>query len=500
MQHDDSTQTVSRLSTVIDSVPTAIVMVNNQGNIVLVNTQTETLFRYNRSQLISEPVELLIPHRFRLHHPDLRQGFFDDPSARPMGSGRDLYGMRRDGTEFPIEIGLSPIRTESGLFVVSAIVDITERKRLEARFRATVESAPTAMVMIDPAGTIVLVNSETSQLFGYREDELINQKVETLVPTHLRDRHPKLRTRYFASPESRRMGGGRDLYGLRKDGTEFPVEIGLNPVRSDEGQFVLAAVVDLTERKRTEEQLRKANEALELSNLELQQFAYIASHDLQTPLRSVSGFAQCLQTDFRDKLGASGNEYIDRIVSSTQRMQSLINDLLSFSRIESRARPFSAVDLNEAYEDALAMLDASIQDAEATITKDNLPTVAGDRSQITQLLLNIIGNGLKYHHIERAAEVSVRSEKTDKGWLVSISDNGIGFDQKYADQIFEIFRRLHNHSAYPGTGIGLAVCRRIVHRHGGRIWVKSEPGSGSTFYFTLNESLQNLRQPGPDHA
>jgi PAS domain S-box-containing protein len=474
----------TNLTSVINSVPIAIVMVDANGQIVLVNKQTELLFRYSSEQLLGEQVELLVPYRFRSGHPEMRNSYFRNPIARPMGMGRDLFGLRRDGTEFPIEIGLSPIHTNDGLFIVSAIVDITERKRLEARFRATVESAPTAMIMVDPAGTMVLVNRETAKIFGYNQEELLGAKVETLIPDRFRSNHPQLRTDYFADPEARPMGKGRDLYGLRKDGTEFPVEIGLNPLRTDEGAFILAAILDLTTRKKAEEQLRRSNEALEVSNLELQQFAYIASHDLQTPLRAIGGYAEFLKRDYQGKLGEDADNYLIRIVDGVQRMHTLVNDLLSYSRVESQSRPFTDVSLQDSFEDARLMLEASINEVGCEVTCGSLPTVSGDRAQLAQLLQNLIGNAVKYHANE-SPRVRVSAELQDERWLVSVNDNGIGIPVNQRERIFEIFKRLHSQEAYPGTGIGLAVCRRIVHRHGGKIWAESEPGQGSTFYFTL---------------
>jgi PAS domain S-box-containing protein len=370
------------------------------------------------------------------------------------------------------------------LFIVSAIVDITERKRLEARFRATVESAPTAMIMVDTVGAMILVNAETERLFAYQLGELLNQKVEVLLPERFRGAHPQMRAQFFSQPQARRMGEGRDLFGRRKDGTEFPIEIGLNPLRNDEGAFVLAAIVDLTERKRTEEQLRKSNEALEESNLELRQFAFVASHDLQTPLRSISGFAQCLTEDYRGKLDIKADEYLGRIVKSVSRMQTLVDDLLSYSRVESRSQPFSDVSLEEVCQDALTVLEGSIRDVGCRISMGKLPNVRGDRTQLMQLMQNLIGNAVKYH-AEKDPEVHIDARREADRWLISVRDNGIGIPANQLERVFEIFTRLHNQQSYPGTGIGLAVCRRIVLRQGGKIWVESEPGKGSTFFFTL---------------
>ncbi|MEK7321931.1 MAG: PAS domain S-box protein [Pseudomonadota bacterium] len=506
--------TIARLTAIIELAPMAIVMIDNQGRILLMNKEAEVLFGYRRDELLGRPVELLIPLEFQAGHPALRRNFFTNPRPRRMGAGRDLFGLRKDGSKFPVEIGLNPIETEDSLFVLSAIVDITERKRLENLFRATVESAPTAMVMIDKGGSIVIVNAETEKLFGYSRSELLGRHVEELIPERFRMAHPQMRTRFFAAPEARRMGIGRDLFGLRKDGSEFPVEIGLNPIETEEGLFVLSAIVDITERKRLEtalrqtnelleqrvqqrtveltaqaEKLRRSNEALERSNIELQQFAYIASHDLQSPLRSISGFVQLLRAEYTGRLDAQADDWIARTVQSIQLMHTLIQDLLAYSRIESLARPLKRLRFRDIFNDAVSLLDAAITEAGAQVTCDELPVVIGDRSQLVQLLHNLIGNALKYHGAD-APRVHVSAEHRGNDWVFSVSDNGVGIEPQYYEKIFEIFQRLHNQQEYPGTGIGLAVCRRVVHRHGGKIWVESVRCQGSQFYFTLPERTE----------
>jgi PAS domain S-box-containing protein len=246
------TRMEARFRQVVESAPNAMVMIDRGGNIQLVNAETERLFGYSRAELFGQKVEMLVPERFRVRHPGLRLSFFASPNARAMGAGRDLFGLKKDGSEVPVEIGLNPIDTDEGTLVLAAIVDITARKRMEARFRQVVESAPNAMVMIDRTGTIQLVNAETERLFGYTRAELLGQKVEMLVPDRFRASHPSLRLSFFASPNARAMGAGRDLYGLKKDGSEVPVEIGLNPIDTDEGTMVLAAIVDITTRARLE--------------------------------------------------------------------------------------------------------------------------------------------------------------------------------------------------------------------------------------------------------
>ncbi|HEY4210784.1 MAG TPA: PAS domain S-box protein [Steroidobacteraceae bacterium] len=250
-----------RFRQVVESAPNAMVMINQTGNIEMVNAQAERVFGYERKELLGQPIELLVPKRFRSAHPELRGSFFTRPVSRPMGAGRDLFGLKKDGSEFPIEIGLNPIETDEGPMVLSAIVDISSRKRLEERFRQVVESAPNAMVMISSSGRIEMVNAQAERVFGYERKEMLGAPIEILVPARFRRAHPELRGSFFGDPVSRPMGVGRDLYGLKKDGTEFPIEIGLNPIETDEGPMVLSAIVDISSRKRLEERFRQVVES-----------------------------------------------------------------------------------------------------------------------------------------------------------------------------------------------------------------------------------------------
>jgi PAS domain S-box-containing protein len=251
-----------RFRLVVEASPSAMIMVNQTGSITLVNKRTEELFGYRREQLLGEPIEMLVPERFRMAHPDHRTGFFASPSARAMGAGRDLYGRRNDGSEMPIEIGLNPIHTDEGAFVLASIIDITERKRAEERFGQVIEGAPNGMVMVDRTGKIVLVNAQIEKSFGYRREELLGQRIEMLVPQRFRSNHSDYRSGFLVEPTTRSMGSGRDLYGLRKNGSEFPVEIGLNPLETEQGLMVLGTIVDISERKRSEDVLRKSEERL----------------------------------------------------------------------------------------------------------------------------------------------------------------------------------------------------------------------------------------------
>ena len=237
-----------RLRLVIEATPNAMVMVDVQGNVVLVNSQTEHLFGYDRAELLDMRVEQLIPERFRRRHKGYRNTFLAAPDTRTMGAGRDLYGLRKDGTEVPIEIGLNPLETDDGAFVLASIIDITERKRSEERLLHVVEAAPNAMIMVNEDGQIVLVNSQTERSFGYAREELLTMRVEDLLPDRFRPNHEGFRNGFFSKPDRREMGVGRELFGRRKDGTEIPIEIGLNPIQVLDENFVLASIIDITER------------------------------------------------------------------------------------------------------------------------------------------------------------------------------------------------------------------------------------------------------------
>jgi light-regulated signal transduction histidine kinase (bacteriophytochrome) len=295
----------------------------------------------------------------------------------------------------------------------------------------------------------------------------------------------------------------------------------LSPLESAEGTLVTAAIRNITVRKAAEEHLaqisaklenqtvslqRKHDElelrvserteelavavqVLEQSNLELKQFAHVASHDLQSPLRSISGFVQLLKLEYEDKLDEQAQDWINRTVQSIAQMQTLIRDFLSYSRVDARSRPFSQTQFIDIVNDAVALLDSSIHDSGGQVTYGELPAIMCDRSQMVQLIQNLIGNGLTYDG-EKPPHIHVSVERSENEWTFAVRDNGIGIVPVHHELICEVFRRLHDQTEYPGTGIGLAVCRRVVERHGGRIWVKSEPGRGSTFYFTIPEGMQ----------
>lgn len=474
-----------RFRATVESAPAAMVMVDRRGVIVLVNGEAERLFGYGRNELVGQLTEVLLPERFRAQHPRMRGDYLNAPEARRMGTGRELFGLRKDGTEFPIEIGLNPIHVGDEVFVVSAIFDITSRKRLEARLRATIESAPTAIVMVDARGVITMVNAEIERLFGYERGDLTGREIEVLLPERFRAKHPQQRDDYLREPQARRMGAGRDLFGLRSDGTEFPIEIGLNPVSTDEGTFVLAAVVDLTERRRAEEELKQANEALTRSNLAQQQFIYIVSHDLREPINTINNFVGLLIEDGSERLDAAGQRYLENVRHGAERIRSLLDDLLKYVRLENSQIDKRPVDLNAVVDGVRADIASALEQRGAILECQELPTVSGQESMLRVLLQNLIDNATKFHRHGVAPRVDVRWSPVADGVEITVEDNGIGIDPDQQSRAFELFRRLHPRRGYKGTGIGLAMCKKIVELHGGRIWLESTPGVGTRLRFVL---------------
>lgn len=352
-------------------------------------------------------------------------------------------------------------------------------------FRSLLQAAPDGILVCDQHGIITQANEQCLAFFGYKADELVGQPVEVLVPDYIRPKHAALRDGYFKTPHRRPMGIGLDLTAKRKKGDQVPVEISLSPVDIDGVPFVIAVIRDVTEVRRLARELKANNEQLRRSNEDLEQFAYVASHDLQEPLRMVGGYVQLLQRRYGDKIDADGQEFIGYAVDGVKRMQTLITDLLLYSRLTTKGRAFAPVDCADVMKQVLANVQEAITEAQAKIEASNLPTVYGDPVQLTQLLQNLLTNAIKFRKQDAPCCIRVDARREGAAWHFRVEDNGIGIEPQYAEKIFVIFQRLHTREEYSGTGIGLAVCKKVVERHNGRIWLESTPGEGATFHFTL---------------
>ena len=365
-------------------------------------------------------------------------------------------------------------------------LELKERKKAEKalreserRFRRLVEHSKDAFLLHERDGRIIDVNSHACESLRYTRDELLALSIRDIDQDLVVGGHLEMWEKMVPG-----MHISLDGVHRRKDGTTFPVEIRLVCFESGEDQLMLGLVRDMTERKLMEEALREHTVALERSNKELEQFAYVASHDLQEPLRMVASYTQLLAKRYKGRLDSDADEFINYAVDGATRMQVLINDLLDYSRVGTRGKDFQTTDLDTTLKLTLDNLKKAVGDSGAKVTRDPLPSVMADDVQIVRLFQNLINNAIKFRSYD-PPQIHISAEKNRNKYIFSVRDNGIGIESEYAGRIFEIFQRLHSKDEYPGTGIGLAICKKIVERHGGRIWVESEPGKGSTFFFTM---------------
>ncbi|HEY0972820.1 MAG TPA: PAS domain S-box protein [Gemmatimonadales bacterium] len=475
----------------------AIVATDAEQRIVLFNRGAEETFGYSADEVIGRPLDVLLPERLAATHRerDVPRFARSAVASRRMAERSDVVGRRKSGEEFPAEVTIASMEVDGEVRFAAILRDVSTRERAqralresEDLFRTAMRASPIGMALRGLDGSWIAVNRALAGIVGYTEEELLRLSVRDI--SHADD----LELDMVYAREM--LAGTRGPYSrekryVHKDGHVVWILLSVTLVRSVSGEprFFIAQMNDISDRKRAEELLAQQREELAASNAELEQFAYVASHDLQEPLRIVASYTQLLAKRYEGKLDEKADRWIGYAVDAARRMQALINDLLALSRVGTHGRSFEPTDCSAVLARAMGSIATAISESGARITSDPLPVAPADAGQLQQLFQNLVGNAIKFRRPEVSPEVHVaaRLQTTDgrDEWLLSVSDNGIGLEPEYAEQVFVMFQRLHAQEEYPGTGMGLAICRKIVERHGGRIWVESTPGAGATFHFTL---------------
>ena len=478
----------------LEAAPDAIVIVNRDGRILLVNAQTEALFGYSRLELLGKPVEILIPDKFHAGHQTLRGSYNVDPQARPMHAGLNLRARRKDGSDFPADISLSPFETPDGVLIMANIRDISDRvaseakvRESESRYRALLEAAPDAIVIVDRDGKVVLVNGQTEKLFGYTRDDLAGEPMEILMPERFRGGHHGFRAGYFNQPRIRPMGAGMELFGRRKDGSEFPVEISLSPTTEGEKLLVTAIIRDVTERKQAEtlriDAIRQAEKVKD-------EFLSILSHELRTPINAITGFGSILADGVAGKLDPEKLHFVEKMLEAADALAYLVDDLLDVTRIQAGRFAITKVPTDIAAVVGAVVARAALQagakqqSLRQEVT-EYLPVVNADPDRFGQVFSNLLSNAIKF--TPDGGSISVRAFLRGAVLRCEVRDSGPGIGEEDLAKMFVRFGQLDTSSTRRegGLGLGLSISKAIVEGHGGNIGVDSAPGQGSTFWFEL---------------
>ncbi|AUO00046.1 hypothetical protein C0V70_18435 [Bacteriovorax stolpii] len=456
--------------------PVAMLLVNEDSIIELANVHAGILFDYSPDELVGKNLDMLLPVQIKKAHPGLVKEYLANPISRRMGVGRNLYGVRKNGENIPVEIGLNPIQKDGKLYVMSSVIDITERLRAETRFKAAVQAAPCGMLMINQNGIIELANKKTQEIFGYEESELVGQPIEMLVPEEFKKPHPLFVKSYVANPVPRAMGIGRELFGRHKSGKFVPVEIGLQPVYASNETFVISSIVDITERKRNEEEIQEKSD-------EMKEFSYRTSHDLKSPLMTIGNLSDCILEDLEDHNLEHVKVNAERVKKLTVKLSKLIEDILTLTKADVMDEEKSLFSFDEYIKEVQEKYDYIIKENNVKIEgsfnqkKDFLV----QKTRLTQVLDNLVSNSIKYFNKDsKDPYVRINVFNDPNKIYIQVEDNGKGIPAEKHNQVFGMFKRFDN-SDIQGSGLGLYIIKKNMQKLNGHLSFESNP-SGTTFY------------------
>ncbi len=500
--HQNADDDQARLKAIIDTAIDGIITIDRRGTIETVNPAAARIFGYAPEEIIGQNIKILMPEPDQSRHDSYLDNYHHTGERKIIGIGREVVGRRKDGSRFPFLLSISEVKLQDKVIYTGIVHDISQQKKAEQQQRESenkinsiIQAAVDGIITINDRGIMEMINPSAARLFGYQEEELLGKNISVLMPEPDHSRHDGYIDNYHRTGQRKIIGIGREVSGLKKDGTVFPLYLSISEVQLTDRKVYTGFIHDITKQKVSEERLRRYAAELERSNRELQDFAYVSSHDLQEPLRKIQAFGDRLKTKEQAHLSEQGQDYVDRMLNAAVRMQNLINDLLTFSRVTTKSKPFEKVDLNTILNGVLSDLEITIEKTGTVIERTPLPIIEAEPTQIRQLFQNLISNAIKFRkenttpvvriaarNVQRTAHLT--ATPGDEHVEIEVADNGIGFEEKYLDRIFNIFQRLEGQK-YEGSGIGLAICRKIAIRHGGDITARSTPGEGTSFIITL---------------
>lgn len=485
----EKTKDLVLLAATVEHSNDAIIIKDIQGNISFWNKAAELLYGYPADEVLDKAMLQLIPKDKQDEFSSIMQRLYQGDKIETF----DTIRLTKEKKSLHVSLSISLIKDSDGQMIGSAHIvrDITTRllseenlKKSEDRFRKVIEAAPNGLVMVNYKGTIVLCNAQVEELFGFKKDELIGHPIDMLIPSRFRHNHASYVSGFMQKPEARQMGAGRDLFGLRKDGSEFSIEIGLSPIHIGNEIYVLSSIVDITKRKTMEDQLRHYSKVMEQKNLEMEQFVYTVSHDLKSPLVTSTGFLGLLREDLELKRYENLPDSFGRLERANHRMSQLIDDLLQISRIGRMKLDFERVNATELINTICENLSVQIKDKDMDVEiQPGIVIPFADKKRVYQVFENLIINALKYGSGTQTKKILIGMEAGENEICIFVKDYGSGIAKEYHKKIFGLFQRLESDNR--GTGVGLTIVSRIMQLHEGRVWVESDIGKGTTFWLAF---------------